>query len=401
MIEHLLRTTAEQSRKYEFLKAAMDGNKTLDVSENSIDGCTPTTPSLDAAMIPIEAPNESKTEEVLKASEVDPATAPVRDYCLLIQRLITEVEAEGYSIGHGMRRRIRNDIIHVHKRETRLLRAIYGHTELKNKMRGSSWKLAEMAEGVEDGGHLTMEQRVQYSSGAVLYPFGQNDPQCLEPSTSHSSQDGRAQKHLGESKRPPENDYTAVMDQARGPTSYPLLSYFLNNSREDPWNNYNLRIVSEVPEVKEPRAAGEKGWLPSWVPGASRLGLHNIHLLNSLKSYAQNEHLPNIPFLRSGTSMLVTEKSHNVESIASSEDLAALTNSTDTESFVSAPSVIGESALEYHPPCLVKGEEQEPLVILGGHDEYSERAAKDRGRQGIQNMYPSLGELLAAWINAT
>lgn len=395
MIEHLLRTTAEQSRKYESLKAAMDGNQNLDVSENSIDGYAPATPSLDAAMIPIEVPNESKTEEVFEASEVDPATAPVEDYCLLIQRLITEVEAEGYSIGHDMRRRIRDDIIHAHKRETRLLRAIYGYPELKNKMRGNSWKLAEMAEGVEDGGQFTMEQRVQCSSGAILDPFGQSDPQCLEPSTSHSSQDGRARKHQGESERPPEK---TVMDQARGSTLYPLLSFFLD-SREDPWNPYNL--VSEVPEVEEPRAAGEKGWLPSWVPGPSRLGLHNIHPLKSLKSYAQNERMPDIPFSRSGTSMLVTEESHIVESIASSEDLAALTNSTDTESFVSAQSVIGESALESHPPLLVKGEEQGPLVILGDHDEHIEPAANDRGRPGLLNMHPSLSELLAAWINAT
>lgn len=370
IMEHPLRTTAEQSRKNESLKAAMDGNKNLDVSENCVDGYAPAAPSLDVAMIPIEVPDKSKTENVFGALEVDSATAPVENYCLLIQRLITEVEAEGYSIGHDMRRRIRDDVIHVHKRETRLLRAIFGYTELKQKMRESSWKLAEMAEEVEEGEQLAMEHKVEGSSGAISGPFRQSDPESLEPKTSHPSQVSRVQEHLGVSEQPPEDDHMAMMDPARGSTFYPSILFFLN-SREDPWNTYS-----------EPRAARGKGWSPSWVPGASTLGSHNIHPLNSLKSYAQNEHMPDIPFLRSRTSMLGTEESHTVGSIASSEDLAALTNSTDTESFVSAQSAVWESALESHPPCLVKGEEQGPLVILGDHDEYSKSAATDYGRLG-------------------
>lgn len=385
MIEHPLRTTAEQSREHGSLKAAMTGDKNSDVSEKSVDGYAPAASSLDATMIPIGEPDKSKLENVFGALELDPTTAPVENYCSLIQRLITEVEAEGYSIGHDMRRRIRDDVIHVHKRETRLLRAIYGYTELKHKMRESSWKLAGMAEDMEEGEQLAMEQKAEGSSGDMLGPFGQRQPQGLERTIR---QDSRAQSHLGKSGQPPGNDLIATMDQARGSTFYPSLSFFLN-SREDPWTPYNLG--SKATEAEEPRVVEEKGWLPSWLPGASRFGLHDIHLLNSLKSYAQNEHMPDIPFWRSGTSMLGTEKSHTVESIASSEDLAALTNSTDTESFVSAQSVIGESALESRPPLLVKGEEQGPLVILGDDDEHIEPAAHGRGSPGLLNMYLSFG----------
>ena len=365
------------------------------MTKQSTDGYAPARTDPDTAMIPIEIPEKSRTENVLEAPEVDPATATVENYCLLIQRLIIEVEAEGYSIGHDMRCRIRDDVIHTHKRETRLLRAIYGHTELKNKMRGGSWRLAEMSEEeIEEGEQLKQEQGMQSSSGAIFGPLGTSDPKCLHPNTSHSSQDD-----VEDVERPPENDHTATMDLAHASELYPPINLFLNSrSRDEPWNDLNL--FHKAPKVEEPRVAGEKGWLPAWVPGASRLGLHNILPLNPLKWNTQSEQMPDMPYLRSGTSMLVTEESHDMETIASSEDLAALTDSTDTETFVSAQSSIGESVLDSQHPFLVEGEKQGPLVILGD-DEYSEPEAKDCGRLGIANLYPSLGELLAAWINPT
>ena len=108
--------------------------------------------------------------------------------------------------------------------------------------------------------------------------------------------------------------------------------------------------------------------------------------------------MPQLPFLRSGTSMLVTEKSHVAESIESSQDLAALTDSTDTETFVSAQSVIDELDLDPEPLCLVEGKQQEPPAILGDQ-EYSEAAPQDDGRLGKASLSPSLSERLAAWIN--
>ena len=385
MIEHLLRTTVEQSRKYESLKAATDGNKSLDVSDK---GYIPATPDLNAAMIPIEVPDETKAEKELQVPEVDTALAPVDDYCLLIQRLLTEVEAEKYGIGHGMSRRIRDDVIHIHKRETRLLRAIYGYDELKDRMPESSWKLAEMAEEAE-------AEPSQNSFGAMFGPYGDSVSQRLDANPSRLSQDGRDLENVEHSERPSEDYHMTTMDQARASTLHPPILFFLN-SRDDPWKPHNL--IPDAPEAEESRTAEEKGWLPSWVSGASRLGLHNILPLYPFKSYIQTENIPSVPYSRSGTSMLVTEKSHVAESIASSQDLAAMTDSSDTETFVSAQSAIGELDLDLEPLCLVEGKQQEPLAILDDQ-EYSEAAAQDDGRLGKASLYPSLGERLAAWIN--
>ena len=386
IVEHLLRTTVEQSRKYETLKAATDGNNSRDISDNS---SLPATPGLNAAMIPTEVPDKTKTEKEVQVPEVDTALAPVDDYCLLIQRLIAEVEAEKYGIGHGISRRIRDDVIHIHKRETRLLRAIYGHDELKDRMPESSWKLAEMAEDEAEA------ERSQNSFGAMFGPYGDSVSQRLEANPSRLSQDGEVLENVEHSERPSEDYHMTTMDQARASSFHPPLLFFLS-SRDDPWKPHNL--FPDAPDAEEPITAEEKGWLPSWVSGASRLGLHNILPLNPLKSYLQGENFPCEPYSRSGTSMLVTEKSHVAESIASSQDLAAMTDSSDTETFVSAQSVIGEFDLDPEPFCLVEGKQQEPLAILGDQ-EYSEAATEDGGRPGKANLYPALSERLAAWIN--
>ena len=386
MIEHLLRTTVEQSRKYESLKAATDGHKCLDISDK---GYLPATPGLNAAMIPTEIPDKTKTEKVLQVPEVDTSLAPVDDYCLLIQRLITEVEAEKYGIGHGMSRRIRDDVIHIHKRETRLLRAIYGHDELKNRMPEISWKLAEMSEEEAEA------EQSQNFFGAMFGQYGYSVSQHLDANTSRSSQDGGDLKNVEHSERPSGDYHITKLDQARASAFHTPILFFLN-SRDDPWNN----LLPDAPEAEEHRTAEEKGWLPSWVSGASRLGLHNILPLNPLKSYLRDENIPSLPYSRSGTSMLVTEESHVAEDIASSQDLAALTDSTDTDStdsgtFMSAHSVIGELDLDLEPLCLVEGEQQESPAILGDQD-FSEAAVQDQEKLGKASLSPSLGERLAA-----
>ena len=145
----------------------MDGNDNLDIAGNCSNVYIPATPSLASAMIPTKMPNNNKTNTLLEAPEVDPATARLENYCTLNQHLMTEVEAEEYNIGHDLRRRIRDDVIHTHKRETRLLREVHGHTELEKKMREKPWRLIEMAEQkVEEGERSQMEQRAGSSSGA-------------------------------------------------------------------------------------------------------------------------------------------------------------------------------------------------------------------------------------------
>ena len=384
MIEHLLRTTVEQSRKYESLKAATDGNTCLDISDQS---CLPATPGLHAVMIPIEVPDKSKTEKVLQVPELNTALAPVDDYCLLIQRLITEVETEKYGIGHGMSRRIRDDVIHIHKRETRLLRAIYGHDEVKDRMPESSWILAEMPEEEADA------EQIQSSFRLMFDQHGDSVSQRLDADPSRFPRDGGDLETVEKFERPSEDYHMTTMDQARASTFHPPILLFLN-SPDDPWNN----LIPDAPQAEEPRATEDNGWLPSWVSGASRLGLHKILPLNPLKSYLQGESIPSVPYSRSGTSMLVTEESHLAESITSSQDLAAMTDSSDTETFVSAQSVVSELDLDPEPLCLVEGKEQEPLTVLGDQED-REAAPQDDGIMGKPNLYPSLSERLAAWVN--
>ena len=387
-IEHLLRLTVEHSRKYESLKAATDGNKSLDDSENEY---VPARPGLDGARIPVEVSNETETNQILQPSEMENSLAPVDQYCLLIQRLIAEVEAKKYAIGHGMSRRIRDDVIHIHKRETRLLRAIYGHDELENRMLESSWKLAGMAE------EEAKAEQAKNSFGAMFGQYGDSISQHLDANTRRLSLDDADLKNVEHSERASENDHMTTMDQARASTFHPPILFFLN-SQDDPWKPHNL--FPNAPEAEEPETAEEAGWLPSWVSGASRLGLHTVLPLNPLKSYFEHTKIF-LPYLRSGTSMLVTEESHVAESIASSQDLAGLTDSTDTDStdtetFVSAQSVIGELDLDPEPLCLLEGEQQEPPAIFGDQD-CSKAAAQDDESLGKASSSPSFYERLVAW----
>lgn len=392
LIEHLLHTTTEQTRKYESLKAAMDRQENLDIAHDSTNDIIPATPDLDAA-IPTKLPNKSKTIKLLEDTGLDPGTASLENYFTLIEHLMTEVEAKEYNIGHDMRRRIRDDVIHTHKRETKLLRAVHGHTALKEKMRENSSILAEMVEEkVEEGGHSQIEQPVESSSGAKFARIGDSSPQILGSNPSHSPQEGVTRKQVKGYEGPPDNIRMTTMDRVYASTINPVMQFFLNN-REDSWNP--LDLGSEAPMVESPRAAEENGWVPFCISGPSRLLYRRILPLKPLKPYIQNEHMPQWSFLRSGTSMLVTEKSHIVESIASSQDLAALTDSTDTDTFVSARSVIGERALDSNSFCPVEDEKDGPLVVLGDQ-EHGDFRGKDGGQFALD---PSLDGLLAAWVN--
>ena len=71
-------------------------------------------------------------------------TRTIEHYCDLIANLLACVEFEDYDIDSEVRTRIRNDVVEVHKRETRYLEGIYGTENLKDAMRGKYWKLADM-----------------------------------------------------------------------------------------------------------------------------------------------------------------------------------------------------------------------------------------------------------------
>ena len=372
MIEHLLSTNADQTRKYEALKAAMDRNNVASDAHNDYAPAKPL--DLDATIIPTEVPDTSKTKDLSETPEVNSASATLDGYCTLIQGLLTEVEAKVYSSIDDMRCRIREDVIHTHKRETRLLRAVHGHVELKEKMREKSWSLADMAEEeVEEGEQSQKEQRVQSWSGTALDAFWDSDPRNLDLKASDSFHDDITREHVGEVEQLPENGRTTIGEQARAPSYLQPILIFLGD-RQAPWSPYNLTRTEK------------NSWVRSWVSGASRLGLDGNLSSNPLRSYTQNNHMPQLPFLRSGTSMLVTEGSRVVNTLASSEDLAALTDSADTDNHVSAQSEIDERALDFQRLCLAEGEKEGPQVEL-----YSEPAAKDRERLGLADS--------TAWIN--
>ncbi len=384
MIEHLLRTTAEHSRKFESLKAAIDRNGNLEVAGDSTNGYVTVKTSLDAAWMPTEGPNKSKIKKQSEALETDTVTGGLKNYCALMNHLMAEVEAEKYDIGNDMRCRIREDVIHTHMRETRLLRAIHGYTEAQEKMREESWRLVEMAEErADEGKRLQGGLGIENSPRIDSTPCQDSRPQSLDPNPSQLSPTGEIQEQVGHFEWPPGTFRMKLMDtNAR-------IESFLKN-REDPWNLFHL--VSKAPMVEKPRAEEENGCLPFWISRVSTLAFNRILPLVPLQ--------PQSSFTRSGTSMLVTDESHDVELIASSQDLAGLTDSADTETFVSARSEIGEIALDLNPLCLVEAEKDGPLVVAGDQG-YGGPAEKDGGRLAVASSHPRLDELLANGIIST
>lgn len=385
MIEHLLRTTAEQSRKYESLKAAMDRSEDLDGNRDSTLGRMPATPDLDAGTIPREVPSKSRTIRLLEAPEMDPTTTRSQNYYTLMEHLMAEVEAEDYNIEPDVRRRIRDDVIRTHQRETGFLRADHGHTDSKEKTRDNSWRPTEMAEDQADKGEQAqIQQWGARSSGAILGPFPSDaGAQLLDSDLCYSSPETIPTKQMEGCEGSPAKVHMTAVDGVHVPEISAIKGFL--DDREDPWNHFHL--LFDAPLIDKPRAAEENGWLPYWRSGISTRALHRILPLNPLKAQ--------VPFLRACTSMLVTEKSHDVETTASSQDLAALTDSTDTDSYVSARSELGEAALDTQLLCQKEAEKDGPLVVLGDQ-RYGDPAGEDDGTLGLGIFDPTLDELLAA-----
>ena len=175
-----------------------------------------------------------------------------------------------------MRSRIRDDVIHNHKRETRLLCAVYGPTELKEKMRGRSWGLAEIAEEEEEAEQSQIENMAQSLAVSVYGSFGNSGPQA--PDLCHSSQDGGTRKQLGECERLREEGRTATTNQARASEVCQPLVIFL--AGQGPWSP--LKYTYETPKIEKSKAADEPGWLPFLAGRASNLAFRTMLLVNPL-----------------------------------------------------------------------------------------------------------------------
>ncbi|KAK0510874.1 hypothetical protein JMJ35_006426 [Cladonia borealis] len=129
IIEHLLRLISEQAQKHENLKVMMKERNLEIVREVR---------ALAKNGPPASPPRSSP------APTDSSSSGTIGHYCDLIDNLLACVDFEDYSVDSEVRTRIRNDVVEVHKRETRYLAGIYGAEDLKDAMRGKSWKLADM-----------------------------------------------------------------------------------------------------------------------------------------------------------------------------------------------------------------------------------------------------------------
>ena len=145
IIEHLLRVDSEQAQKHENLKVLIK-ERNLEIVKEVRALAKNGPPASPRRSSP--APTDSSSSgtvgpmRVLRANDMKPGT--IEHYCDLIDSLLACIDFEGYSVDSEVRTRIRNDVVEVHKRETRYLEGICGTEDLKDAMRGKSWKLADM-----------------------------------------------------------------------------------------------------------------------------------------------------------------------------------------------------------------------------------------------------------------
>ena len=145
IIDRLLRLDTEQTQKHESLKVLIE-EKSLEIVKEVMILAKKDTPASPPRSSP--APTHPLAcgtigpMRVLRAN--DTKTRTIEHYCDLIDNLLECVEFEDYSIDNEVRTRIRNDVVEIHKRETRYLEDTYGAEDLKDAMRGKYWKLADM-----------------------------------------------------------------------------------------------------------------------------------------------------------------------------------------------------------------------------------------------------------------
>ena len=80
-------------------------------------------------------------------------------YCLLINHLLQRVDAVQYKIKSDLRRRIRNDVVHMHQREADQLRDVHGHRRFTTIM-GSAILWAEILQPTESGPCRTLRDSI-------------------------------------------------------------------------------------------------------------------------------------------------------------------------------------------------------------------------------------------------
>ena len=336
-----------------------------------------------------QVPEGSKANGLLKCGEVSPANTRLENYCTLMENLMTEIEAKKYNIGDDVRRRIRDDVIHTYKREARLLGVIQGDTELDEEMRKRLGRLEEIAEDRVGGQQSQMKPALKRSSGPKSAPLEDNSPKTLQPNSVHPSQEDVTERQASDHTTLPAKVCKATLDQVgTSITNPPILAYINRNIQEHPWNP--LHLVSNAPSNGQAKAPEENDPSPLGFFGTSMKAFHKLLPLEPRKSYIQSD------ISRSGTSMLVTERSHILDTIASASDLAALTDSTDstdTRSFESARSEIEEPVLDVQDKCLVEDEQNMPLALLD--PEGNDDSIVDDGRKlGNANAGPLWNGLL-------
>ena len=144
IIQHLVRLDIEQTQNHESLKATIE--EKMEIAREVMALALKGTPDWPLRSPP--APTESLACGTIGAMRILPAndrkTRTIEHYCDLIDNLLGCVNFEDYRIDSEVRTRIRNDVVKVHKRETRHLEGIYGAEDLKDAMTGRSWRLADM-----------------------------------------------------------------------------------------------------------------------------------------------------------------------------------------------------------------------------------------------------------------
>ena len=164
IIEHLLRLDTEQTQKHENLKV-MIKEKNLEIVREVRALAKNGPPASPLRSSP--APTDSLACGTIGPMRVfranDMKTRTIEHYCDLIDNLLGCVDFEDYRIDSEVRTRIRNDVVEVHKRETRYLEGIYGAEDLKDAMRGKSWRLADM-----DGERYQLARAMHNQSSSSL-----------------------------------------------------------------------------------------------------------------------------------------------------------------------------------------------------------------------------------------
>ena len=164
IIEHLLRFDVEQAQNHEELKMMIkEGNLEVRREFTALAKSAPPASPLSIS----SSPTGSLTCGTIRPMRVprtnDTKTRTIEHYCDLIDNLLGWIDFEAYDIDSEVRTRIRNDVVEVHKRETRYLKGICGAESLKDAMRGKYWKLADM-----DGERYPLARAMHNKSSSSL-----------------------------------------------------------------------------------------------------------------------------------------------------------------------------------------------------------------------------------------